>query len=162
MKIYDIDELPELKKVLGKARTDRIRYHLHGTGRRQPAATNIVNTLQETLVDLHRIPSEIEDALSGAAAIYGSSDIPLSVSRLWNMLQIMTIFNTREIQRATRLGESQARRYMQAIKMVLPIIYRYLEKFPVVRDDCYFEDDFHFEGDEIPDLSCFSDIADAA
>lgn len=126
MKEFSIDNMPELVSQLGKAKADRIRYHQKGTGRRQPGATNITNPLIGLLVwrDLHSLPG-VNDILTGIARSIDNRK-PLSTHRMFNIIQLMSVINTREIQRMTGLSERQARKYMQATKMALPLIEKHL------------------------------------
>ncbi|MDO8909830.1 MAG: hypothetical protein Q7W55_15185 [Pseudohongiella sp.] len=123
-----IDDYPELKAQLGKARTDRIRAYQKCTGRRQPAATNLDNPLQEQLTYLDHIPPAVDDILTGVIALIPTGDKPLSMKRLFTMLQCLSLINTHEVQRMMDLGERHARKYMQAAKIALPLLIRHFNK----------------------------------
>jgi hypothetical protein len=50
--VPQINDFPLLTEQLGKARNDRIRYAQQGTGKRQSAATNTINTIQDSMLEL--------------------------------------------------------------------------------------------------------------
>jgi len=131
VKTYSIDELPELKAQLGKARTDRVRYHQRGTGRRQAGAANIPNPLYEELLWATRIPSGAEDILFGIVRSIPGGDKDMSITRLWNLLQTLPLINTREVQLLMDLNQRQAQRYVQAAKMALPLLQKHFAREPL-------------------------------
>lgn len=131
MQLPRIDDFPLLTERLGKASTDRIRYHQQGTGRRQSAATNLTNPLQKQLACLDNIPYALDDILSGVISTIEAGTKPLSMARLFNLFQCMPLINTREIQIMMSLDERQARRYMQAAKLALPLMQHHFNKYPL-------------------------------
>jgi hypothetical protein len=124
--MYPIDSLPNLTKSLGKYHVDRIRYHQKGTGKRQPAATNLINTVQGHILDfLTPYEHPIENIFYAAVSADDDSK-PLSIQRLFNIFQCIPVLNTREIQAMIATDERQARRYMRAAKWALPFLERAL------------------------------------
>lgn len=127
--IIPIDQLPGFTKHLGKARTDRIRYVSVANPERAPRCTNIENTLLEPMQrwspDNPSCP--VNDILVGAARAENVGDKPLSVSRLYNMLQCMEVINTREVMAMMNINQRQAQRYVRAIKTMYPFLQRALQ-----------------------------------
>lgn len=129
MEIKPIDQMPHLSARLGKAGTDRIRYHQKGTGLKHKGMANIENTLIGAMQD--KTPSDhncpVNDILYGVAR----SDVadnrkPLSVKRLYTVLQCMPNINSKEIGLMMKLEPRQARRYMAALKTAWPFLVRAL------------------------------------
>jgi len=116
--------MPHLKARLGKARTDRVRYAGTGDNRKEKGATNITNTLiqQMQFKQPHDYGCPIADVLYGAANIDSNQAIPLSVNRLYNILQSVETINTREVSKMTGLEKRQAQRYVRAVKFAMPHI----------------------------------------
>jgi hypothetical protein len=127
LQIPDIDSLPTLKKRLGKARTARIRYAQKGTGRRQPCATNIENTVIKEMNKYATRNGPVEDVLYGFAMAHDDSR-PIGVSSLIAILECMPIINTREIQRMLDVSDRQAMKYLRVIRSSLPHIERTFAK----------------------------------
>ena len=123
-----IDTLINLRERLGKAKSDRIRYHQQGKKRRQPNSTNITNPHTELFVwfELYHYPA-LGDILTGVANSL-DRDKPLSTSRLFNILKYMPVINAKEIQSMMGVGTRQAQYYLKACKLALPIVTRHLEK----------------------------------
>ncbi len=115
--------MPHLKARLGKARTDRIRYVGKADIRKQKHATNVENTVIDQLqfVTLHQPGCPIADVLSGVSRIDHQS-IPLSVNRLYTILQCVETINTREVMAMLDVDKRQAQRYVRAVKFALPHI----------------------------------------
>lgn len=130
MGFYPIDAMKGLKAHLGKARTDRIRYAQRGTYKRQPGATNIENTVIDAMQ--RQQPSDcispVSDILTGIARAGSTTVKPLSVHRLYAILQCMPIINTRQIQIMMAIEPRQARRYLAALKVAMPFLVRALIK----------------------------------
>ena len=122
--IRSIDEMPALAARLGKARTDRIRYV--GQANTQPlkGSTNIPNSVIGAMqyVAPHKLGCPIADVLSGASHLDQNQRVPLSVDRLYNILQCMPVINTREVMKMMAVDKRQAQRYVRAIKFALPHI----------------------------------------
>lgn len=125
MRIPLIDKFVGLCVILGRARTAKVRYAQRGTYRRQPGATNLDNPILDQVQSRH--PSgAVDDILTGAARTEAGGQKPLSVSRLYAILQVMPIINTRQIQLMLALDPRQARRYLAALRLALPFLIRAL------------------------------------
>jgi hypothetical protein len=129
MEIKPIDQMPHLSARLGKAGTDRIRYHQQGTGLKHKGMANIENILIGAMQD--RAPSDyncsVNDILCGVARSDASGvQKPLSVKRLYTVLQCMPNINSKEIGLMMNLEPRQARRYMAALKTAWPFLVRVL------------------------------------
>lgn len=123
---YPIDDMPNLVKRLGKAKTARIRYAQQGTGRRQPSAKNVINPVIEDIAMLKpgdRHP--VNDILQCFASL-GDSDRSLDPKCLLAILQCVPILNTRELQRMFNISDRQARKYLQITLAALTFISREL------------------------------------
>ena len=120
--ILPIDEMPHLMARLGKARVDRIRYVGQEDTTHHKHATNIKNTVihQMQFVSPHRPGCAVTDILTGVAYMDTNQKLPLSVDRLFNVFQCISLVNTREIMAMMDIGERQARRYLRAVKFALP------------------------------------------
>lgn len=130
MSVRSIDQMPFLKQRLGKAGADRIRYAGRANPRRQPAATNIPNGLLQAMqyyrpTDHH---CEISDILSGVANLDQDPRLPLSVNRLYAILQCVPMINTREIMVMLDVDKRQAQRYVRALKLAFPYLESVIEK----------------------------------
>lgn len=124
--MYPIDEMPILVATLGKYRVERIRYHQKGTGRRQPAATNIPNTVQEAIAGfLSPYEYPIENILHCFAQADDVREC-LSMQRLLNIFQCIPVINTREVQVMMSIDARQAQRYVRAAKHALPFLEKVL------------------------------------
>ena len=127
MDILPIDEMPYLKKQLGKARTGRIRYHQKGTYRRQPAATNVTNTVYKEVQEIDSIFNHpLQDVLTGLVQNENHNK-PISINSVFTILQCMQVINSREIGLMFDIGDRQARKYLQVIKAALPFIEKELK-----------------------------------
>jgi len=122
----NIDNFPHLVTRLGKAKTDRIRYHQKGTRRKQPNATNLKNPLLNRLtwLELYQLP-HVGDILTGVAVSMDNGK-PLSTQRLFNIFKFMPIINSREISIMMDIGVRQSQYYLKACKIALPILERQL------------------------------------
>jgi hypothetical protein len=132
MPFDNIDAMPLFSAHLGKSRVDRIRYSRVMNTQRQPRARNIDNTLMD-FMQRHQPHAEncpIDDIIQGIARLdhqqtTGGSK-PLSVNRLYNILQCMPVINTREVMAMMVIEERQAQKYIKAIKLVMFHINRHL------------------------------------
>lgn len=120
--IPSIDEMPNLKARLGKARTDRIRYAGQADPTKQPRSTNLHNTILEPMqyVSLHRPGCKVTDILTGTAWLDPNQAKPLSVDRLFTLFQCAPVINTREVMKMMAVDQRQAQRYVRAAKFALP------------------------------------------
>ena len=127
MDILPIDEMPYLKKQLGKARTGRIRYHQKGTYRRQPAATNITNTVYKEVQGIDSIFNHpLQDVLTGLVQNENHNK-PISINSVFTILQCMQVINSKEIGLMFDIEQRQAQKYLQVIKAALPFIEKELK-----------------------------------
>lgn len=122
--IPTIDEMPSLKAQLGKSRADRVRYAGNSDNSKQRNATNIHNTVMWSMQHVvpHQPGCPIADILYGTSFMDNNQKEPLSVDRLYNILQCMEIINTREVMAMMAIQKRQAQRYVRAIKFILPNI----------------------------------------
>ena len=122
--IRSIDEMPTLKAQLGKARTDRIRYYGKADLRKQPNSTNVANTVLTHMqtVEPYKPGCPIADVLYGVAHMDNNQSKPLSIDRLYTVLQCIELINTREVMSMMAVDKRQAQRYVRAIKFALPHI----------------------------------------
>jgi len=121
--IRSIDDMPFLKARLGKARSDRVRYASQSDTTKQKNTTNVKNTVIDAMqfVSPHAAGCKVGDVLQGAANMDYQSK-PLSVSRLYNILQQVEMVNTREVISMMGIDQRQAQRYVRAIKFAMPHI----------------------------------------
>lgn len=124
VKIASIDDMPNLKAKLGKARTDRIRYVGQQDTRKQKYATNLHNTIIGPMqfIKPHDRGCRVTDILTGVSRMDTKGRHPLSVDRLFNILQCVTTINTREVMTMMAVDNRQAQRYVRAIKVALPML----------------------------------------
>ena len=133
-KTFPIDEMPTLKARLGKAKTDRIRYITSYTFPRPLSARNTPNPhLAFMQFQTPHDGGPVDDIIQGIARLDHHSrssgkSIPLSVSRLYNILQCMPVINTQEISYMLGIDTRQAQKYQKAVKMILFHIQRHIEK----------------------------------
>ena len=120
-----IDRMPNLSARLGKARADRIRYLQRADTSRQKGSRNIPNTLIERM-QAYSYTDEfcpVEDIISGVARLDHApgtrASKPLSVARLYNILQCVEMINTREIMSMLDVEKRQAQVYVKAIKLIM-------------------------------------------
>lgn len=122
--IRSIDDMPFLKARLGKARSDRVRYASQSDTAKQKNTTNVKNTVIDEMqcVTPHAAGCKVDDVLQGAANMDVNQSKPLSVSRLYNILQQVEMVNTREVISMMGIDQRQAQRYVRAIKFSIPHI----------------------------------------
>jgi len=121
--VPSIDDMPNLKARLGKARTDKIRYFQN-----QPDPTklkhakNIENTVLVAMQNnpLNQPEPGVIDVLAGAARMGTGFAIPLSVNRLFHVFQCIPLINTREVMKMMDIEKRQAQRYVRAARFALP------------------------------------------
>lgn len=132
-----IDEMKALTARLGKARTDRIRYHSTD----KPPVTGKPRKTRNLLFEVmqNRVPytegCQIDDIIQGIARLdhqRGSNDkgasIPLSVSRIYNMFQVLEELSTPEIMHLMAIKERQAQKYLRAAKLIMHHVMIHLDK----------------------------------
>jgi hypothetical protein len=127
MYIAPIEEMVNLSRRLGNSGIDRIRYAGKADTSRQPGATNLPNTVLKHMQSVR--PNDpgcpVGELIDAAARLDSNNSKPLNVNRLYNILQCIEMINTREIITMTDLGDKQARKYLRAIKFVLPFLERH-------------------------------------
>lgn len=131
---YPIDQMPTLAARLGKARVDRIRYSSSYTFPRPQSPRNTANPLLSFMQQYKAYDgSPVDDIILGIARLdhhskAGKYSVPLSVTRLYNILQCMDVINTQEIRYMLGVDTRQAQKYLKAIKLCLFHIHRYKNK----------------------------------
>ena len=120
--IPSIDDMPYLKARLGKARSDRVRYAGNADTTHLKCATNIPNSViaQMQFKRTTDYGCPISDVLQGAANMDAGHSLPLSVNRLYSVLQSIEVVNTREVMTMMAVDKRQAQRYVRAVKFVMP------------------------------------------
>jgi len=130
-KIYSIDELPNLKKSVGKYNEERISYRHDPTPVKR--GQNINNTVLDEMQC--RRPSDafcgVNDIIAGICRLdhYNQKhrNIPLSQNRVYNILQSMEVINTREIKKMTGLSDRQSQIYLRACKIAVERLDKYFQ-----------------------------------
>lgn len=131
---YSIDDLPNLKASLGKAKVDRIRYHQSPPDTSKLAgSSNLKNTVLAFMQD--KVPGEpgcwVDDIIQGVARLDHQQStlrsVPLSVQRLYNILQCVELINTRELMKLLNVEKRQAQKYLKAVKLIITAIERHRE-----------------------------------
>lgn len=122
-----IDQMHSLSSRLGKARTDRIRYHstvTQITGKPRKTRNRIYELMQEC--EPFAIGCPIDDIIQGVVRLdhHGRNkdnqpSIPLNASRIYNMFQILEELSTPEIMRLMDINERQAQKYLKAAKLIM-------------------------------------------
>lgn len=79
------------------------------------------------------VGSTVDDIIEGVARLdhhnkSGKHSIPLSVTRIYNILQCMEVINTQEIRYMLGVDTRQAQKYLKAIKLCLFHIQRHINK----------------------------------
>lgn len=129
---YSIDDLPNLKASLGKAKVDKIRYAGQEDNSRLYHSKNIPNTVREFMQD--KEPGQagcwVDDIIIGVARLDHQQTekrpVPLSVQRLYNILQCIELINTRELMKMLNVDKRQAQKYMKACQLIITAIERHL------------------------------------
>lgn len=129
---YSIDDLPNLKASLGKAKVDKIRYAGQEDNTRLYHSKNVPNTVLQLMQD--KVPGEpgcwVDDIITGVARLDHQQTekrpVPLSVSRLYNILQCIELINTRELMKMLAVDKRQAQKYMKACQLIITAIERHL------------------------------------
>lgn len=129
---YQIDDLPNLKASLGKAKVDKIRYA--GQEDSQPLfnSKNVPNTVQDFMQD--KMPGDpgcwVDDIVQGVARLDHQAtkhrSPPMSAARLYNILQCVELINTRELMKMLDVDKRQAQKYMKACQLIITAIERQL------------------------------------
>lgn len=123
--IPPIDEMPNLCNRLGKARADRIRHYQRGRPTYSPKSRNTHNMFIHQMQDYHYADTfcPVEDIISGIARLDHNPGVkaskPLSIARLYNILQCMDTINTDEVMSMMNVDKRQAQVYVKAVKLIL-------------------------------------------
>ena len=114
----NISDYPNLCESLGKAGTDKIRFHSLFKGPTSARERLIENPHREYL-QWHDLATEsaIDDILSGLANLGTSTEKPVSAKRLLVILQSTNRISSGLIEIALDVDQRQARRYMAACKL---------------------------------------------
>lgn len=129
---YSIDDLPNLKASLGKARVDKIRYAGQEDNSKLANSTNLKNTVLQFMQD--KVPGTpgcwVDDIIQGVARLDHQQTekrpVPLNVARLYNILQCVELINTRELMKMLDVEKRQAQKYLKAMKLIITAIERHL------------------------------------
>ena len=127
---YPIDQMPTLSARLGKARVDRIRYAGIADNTPMPRSRNIPNSLLQFMQDkeVGAAGCWVDDIVQGVVRLDWGSSVPLSASRLYNILQCVEIINTREVMKLMNIELRQAQKYIKATRLVMKMVHRHLAK----------------------------------
>lgn len=128
-----IDTMPNLMASLGKAKSDKIRYLDRADTSPLYKSQNIPNTVQELMQgkEPNAAGCWVDDIIQGIARLdhhsnsKGGSE-PLSVTRLYNILQCVELINTRELMALMAIEKRQAQKYLKAVKLIMFHIERHL------------------------------------
>lgn len=129
---YSIDDLPNLKASLGKARVDKLRYAGQEDSSKLANSKNVSNTVLQFMQD--KVPGTpgcwVDDIIQGVARLDHQAtkhrSPPLSVTRLYNILQCIELINTRELMKMLAVDKRQAQKYMKACQLIITAIERHL------------------------------------
>lgn len=127
---YPIDQMPALCARLGKAGVDRIRYANIADSSPQPRSRNIPNGLLAFMQDkeIGHPTCWVDDIIQGVVRLDYGNSVPLSASRLYNILQCVEMINTREVMKLMNIEQRQAQKYIKATKLAMSMIHRHLAK----------------------------------
>lgn len=131
---FPIDSMPNLTERLGKANVDRIRYAKLACTKPEYGKKNLPNTVMAFMQD--KQPGDIgcwvDDIIQGVARLDHQQTekrpVPLSVPRLYNILQCIELINTREVTAMMAIEKRQAQKYVKAAQLVIKAIERHLTK----------------------------------
>lgn len=143
---WPIDSMPTFSQHLmrtgKKTVVDRIRYTRVSNHSKQPRSQNIPNTvLQLMQAQVPYASGPISDIIEGIARLdHHQSAIskPLSVSRLYAILQTMPLINTREVSAMLAVDTRQAQKYVKALRLCIFHIQRHLDSLTEVLEEELF------------------------
>lgn len=141
--VWPIDSMSNFSRHLmqtgKKAVVDRIRYTWVINPSKQPRSRNIPNTvIQFMQAQVPYASGPISDIIEGIARLdHHQSHLskPLSVSRLYAILQTMPLINTREVSAMLAVDERQAQKYVKALRLCLFHIQRHLDSLMDVLEE---------------------------
>lgn len=127
---HPIEEMPALCARLGKARVDRIRYSNIADSSPLPRSRNIPNSLLQFMQDkqVGDPGCWVDDIIQGVVRLDYGNSVPLSATRLYNILQCVEMINTREVMKLMDIELRQAQKYIKATKLAMSMIHRHLAK----------------------------------
>lgn len=127
---HPIEEMPALCARLGKARVDRIRYSSIADSSPLPRSRNIHNSLLQFMQgkQVGDPGCWVDDIVQGVVRLDYGNSLPLSASRLYNILQCVEMINTREVMKLMNIEQRQAQKYIKATKLAMTMIHRHLAK----------------------------------
>lgn len=131
---YSIDDLPNLKASLGKAKVDKVRYAGQEDSSKLANSKNVPNTIREFMQD--KEPGHpgcwVDDIVQGVARldhqVTKHRSPPMSATRLYSILQCIELINTRELMKMLSVDKRQAQKYMKACQLIITAIERHLAK----------------------------------
>ncbi len=128
--MYPIDDMPNFSAHLGKARVDRIRYASLADPTPLHRSRNIPNTLIDFMQDreIGTPGCWVDDIIQGVVRLDHGNSIPLSASRIYNILQCVEMINTREVMKLMDVEIRQAQKYIKAVKLIMMMIQRHLAR----------------------------------
>ncbi|MCM2973796.1 hypothetical protein [Larsenimonas suaedae] len=140
MVTYPISQMPFLSERLGAVRCARIGYLDRMNPWRQAGATNLKNTVIDLMQG--RRPTDVacpvSDVIGGISRLNHANGKdnyrPLSMTRLYTILQCMPLINTREVMTMFDVGDRQARRYVKACKLIIKCLEKQAIENPSVPD----------------------------
>lgn len=117
--VWPIDTMPALCKSLGKAGVDRIRYNCLDELPEASGRTRITsNPHREFLLEISvNAGGPVDDILAGIARLEYGTPLPLSVTRIHNLLQTLPAFSTELLMVVMSVDKRQAQRYVAALKL---------------------------------------------
>lgn len=129
---YSIDDLPNLKASLGKAKVDKIRYVGQEDSSKLANSKNVPNTIRAFMQD--KEPGQpgcwVDDIIQGVARLDHQTtkhrSPPMSATRLYSILQCVELINTRELMKMLAVDKRQAQKYMKACQLIITAIERHL------------------------------------
>lgn len=70
----------------------------------------------------------VDDIIQGVVRLDYGNSVPLSATRLYNILQCVEMINTREVMKLMNVELRQAQKYIKATKLAMSMIHRHLAK----------------------------------
>lgn len=70
----------------------------------------------------------VDDIFQGVVRLDYGNTVPLSATRLYNILQCVEMINTREVMKLMNVELRQAQKYIKATKLTMSMIHRHLAK----------------------------------
>jgi hypothetical protein len=70
----------------------------------------------------------VDDIVQGVVRLDHGNALPLSASRVYNILQCVEMINTRELMKLMDVEVRQAQKYIKAVKLIMTMINRHLAR----------------------------------